>query len=109
MNQMVLVYWTCGSIDEARRVSRFLVQERLVACSNIIPWVESTYLWKEELHTEQETKVVFKTLKSQFKQIVDIIKSNTTYEVPEITMVAVEDANADYVSFVEDTVKHGVT
>jgi periplasmic divalent cation tolerance protein len=108
MTEMVLVFWTCGSIDEARRVSRFLVQERVVACCNIIPWVESIYLYKEQLHTEQETKVIFKTTKDHFEKIVEVIKSNTSYEVPEITMVEVTNANQDYVDFVQKTVQQSV-
>mgnify|MGYP006415254769 CR=1 FL=1 len=72
MGQLVQIHWTCGSLDEARKVSRFLVQERFVACANIIPWVESVYMWEGELHTDQETKVIFKTIEEKFSAVVKL-------------------------------------
>jgi periplasmic divalent cation tolerance protein len=105
MGQLVQIHWTCGSLDEARKVSRFLVQERFVACANIIPWVESVYMWEGELHTDQETKVIFKTIEEKFSAVVKAIKDNTSYEVPEISKLVIDEANEDYVSWVDEVLE----
>lgn len=95
----VQIHWTCGNLDEARKISRYLVQERLVACANIIPWIESIFLWKNQIDTQQETKVIFKTRKENFEAIREVIIKNAKYEVPEIVEIAIERANQSYLDW----------
>lgn len=94
--EAVYIFWTCGSIDEARRISRYLVQEKWVACANIIPWVESIFHFDEKLQTQQETKVIFKTLAIHYEKIREIIKNDGSYEVPEITQVCCSRMDVEY-------------
>ena len=109
MNTLIQIQWTCGSLDEARKVSRYLVQEKLVACANIIPWVESTYLWNEKLCIEQETKVIFKSVKSNFDGVKKIILENCKYEVPEISSCEIHQVNEEYGQWIKDTCVGAVT
>ncbi|MDB2614063.1 divalent-cation tolerance protein CutA [Chlamydiales bacterium] len=102
--QLIEIHWTTSSIDEARRVSRYLVQEKLVACSQIIPWIESVFIWNDQLDTAQESKVVFKTLTTHFEAIKKIILENTQYEVPEITSFIIDEVNAPYKEWLLDTI-----
>lgn len=95
-DQLVQIHWNCGSIDEARKVSRFLVQERYVACANIVPWIESVYMWDNQMHTEQETKVIFTTRAGRYSAVREVIEKNTSYEVPEIALVRVDEINQPY-------------
>ena len=103
MSGLIQIQWTTGSIDEARRVSRYLVQERLVACANIVPWVESIYMWNNELKTGQESKVFFKTTEAHWTAVRDVILDNTNYEVPEILKVSLDGGNEAYVAWVEES------
>ena len=100
MSEFIEIHWTCGSIDEARRISRYLVQERFVACAQIIPWIESIYMWDNKLETTQETKVIFKTRGARFDKIKEIIKQNCSYEIPEISRIAIEGGNQDYFDWI---------
>jgi periplasmic divalent cation tolerance protein len=99
MDQLIEIHWSCGSIDEARKVCRYLVQERYVACAQIIPWIESVYMWNNQLETEQESKVVLKTRRNKYELIRDIILDNCTYEIPEITYVTIDGGNDDYLNW----------
>jgi periplasmic divalent cation tolerance protein len=101
--KLIQIQWTCGSIDEARKVARYLVQERYVACANIIPWVESIYMWDNQLNTEQETKVIFKTRPERFDAVKEVILKNTAYEVPEITAIPIEQVNDQYLAWLEES------
>jgi periplasmic divalent cation tolerance protein len=96
----IQIYWTCGSLDEARDIARKLVQMRLVACANIIPWVESIFMWNESLDTAQETKVIFKTRDDRFEQVKQFILEHAKYEVPEILKVPILDGNPEYLKWV---------
>lgn len=104
MSDFVEVRWTSGSIDEARRVCRYLVNERLVACAQIIPWIESIYLWDNNLETTQETKIILKTTKSSVDEVKKIILENSSYEVPEITFFTIEGGNEEYLKWMDESV-----
>ena len=60
------IRFTAGSLEEARLVARFLVQERLVADAKIVPWVESVSRWNGELDTAQESLASSKNSKKPF-------------------------------------------
>jgi periplasmic divalent cation tolerance protein len=99
------IHWTSGSLDEARRVSRYLVQERYVACAQIIPWIESIYLWDQQLETSQETKVVLKTRKENYGKVREWIEKNCKYEIPEITWVAIDGGNQPYMNWLQESTR----
>lgn len=104
MSAFIEIQWTSGSLDEARKVSRFLVQERLVACAQIIPWIESIYQWNNQLETTQETKIVLKTRKEFFERVKEVILKNCKYEVPEILSVPIDQINSSYLAWMEESV-----
>ncbi len=103
MTVFIEIHWTAGSIDEARKVSRYLVQEHLVACAQIIPWVESVFLWNDQIETAQESKIILKTREELYNTVKEIIEANTTYDVPEITWRPIEGGNPNYLSWMEET------
>jgi periplasmic divalent cation tolerance protein len=61
MTNKRLVLSSCGSLEEARRVARTLVDRQLAACVNIVPQVESVYRWQGEVETATEHILVIKT------------------------------------------------
>ncbi len=99
------ITWTVASIDEARKVSRYLVQERLVAKAEITPWVESILLLNNQLETVQETKVTFKTIEENLSQIEEIIKKNSRYEIPEIAWRSIEGGNVEFLDWLKGSIK----
>ncbi len=104
MTDMIMITWTCGGIDEARKVGRYLVQEGLVACVSIIPWVESIYMWSGKLDTAQETKVLLKTRRHCFDKVKEIILENARYDVPEITFVEIAGVSESYLAWLNEAV-----
>lgn len=103
MSDFIEIRWTCSTIDEGRKVARYLVQERLVACAQIVPWVESIYMWNNQLETAQESKVILKTKRRHLERITQIILENSTYQVPEITYFTIEGGNASYLQWMADS------
>ena len=59
--QYRIVLVTCGSIAEARRIGRNVVEKRLAACANLVPGVESIYTWKGKVERAREILIVIKT------------------------------------------------
>lgn len=105
MPNFIEVHWTAGSIDEARKIARYLVQERLVACAQIIPWIESIYMWNNQLETAQESKVVCKTIQENFEVIKTAILQNSSYEIPEIIQTPLAGGSEAYLNWLNETTK----
>lgn len=101
--KFIEISWTTGSIDEARLVCRYLVQERLVACAQIIPWVESIYMWDNNLETSQESKVFLKTRLEKLDRVKEVILSNANYEIPEILYHEITGGNKEYLDWMEES------
>ncbi|MBS4168507.1 divalent-cation tolerance protein CutA [Parachlamydia sp. AcF125] len=104
MTTFIEVHWTSGSIEEARQVSRYLVQEQLVACAQIIPSIESFYMWNNQLETALESKVVFKTRLEKFEKIKEAILKNCSYQIPEITYQVIQDGNREYLEWLKTSI-----
>ena len=101
MSDFIEIHWTTGSLDEARRIARYLVQERLISAAQIIPWLESIYMWNNHLETAQESKIIMKTRYENYNAIKTIIEKNCTYEVPEVTFVRMDGGNEAYLDWLD--------
>lgn len=107
MAEFIEIHWTAGSLDEARRICRHLVQERLVACVQIIPWIESVYMWDNKLETTQESKIVLKTRGDKYEAVKEVIEKHSSYEVPEITRFVIDGGSEAYLNWLrESTPEH---
>lgn len=107
-SEFIEIHWTSGSLDEARKVSRYLVQERLVACAQIVPWVESVFMWNNKLDTVQESKIILKTRLDNYDKIREIIERNSQYEVPEITWMKIDGGNKPYLDWLSESLGEGI-
>lgn len=100
MTDKLLVLTTCGSQEEARRIAHELVEQRLAACVNIIPQIESIYRWKGEVETATEWLLLIKTTAAAFEQVRDAIRKLHSYDVPECVSIAVDDGNTAYLDWI---------
>lgn len=101
----VVVFVTASSIDEARKIGNTLVQERLIACVNIIPQVESIFYWQEKVCNEKEVLMIIKTRKSLINNIIKRVKSIHSYSVPEIIALPIISGSEDYLKWVGDVTR----
>lgn len=104
MIEMIQITFSSGSIDDARKVCRYLVQERLVASAKIIPWVETITMLDNQLDTDQESRVYLIARKDKLDTLLSIIKKNTTYQVPEVIWTPLLGANSEYHEWIEQAI-----
>ena len=100
---VVLLLSTFPNQDAARKATRTLVEERLVACGNLLPGAESIYLWKGAIETETEVMAIFKTVMPRAEEAMLRLRGLHPYEVPEILRIAVEDGWPDYLHWVRES------
>ena len=99
---VVSVYAVFANADEAERIGRTVVEERLAACVNILGPVRSTYRWQGAVETADEVAAIFKTTQASTDALIARIASLHSYDVPCITSWPVEKALAAYADWVED-------
>ena len=104
MEDYIQIQWTAANLGEAREILELLLSHRLISCGSIFPFVESWYVWENELVTEQEVKVVMKTMGHHFEEIELLIKKNHTYDIPEILVFGIENGNDQYLKWMYDQV-----
>jgi periplasmic divalent cation tolerance protein len=106
MSDISLVMVTVGSGEEASTIARTLVEEKLVACVNIVPRIRSIYRWKGEVCDEEEQLLIMKTRSNLFPGLQNRIREIHSYEVPEIISFPVAEGLPDYVSWVLENTQH---
>jgi len=100
MTPIVSVYAVFASDEEARRIARTLIEERLAACANILGPCHSIYRWKGKVEEAAEVAVIFKTASAQAEAAVARIAELHSYDVPAVTVWPVEHALAAYSGWV---------
>ena len=100
MTDFIVVLVTASGEEEAARIGRALVEERLAACVNIVKGLRSIYLWKGKVEDEPEVLILVKTRRQRLEQITARVKSLHSYTLPEIVALPVEGGSADYLGWI---------
>ena len=95
-----LVYMTAGSLDEAERIGRALVAERLAACVNLLPAMQSIYRWKGELQQDAEVAMIAKTRTELVERLAERVLELHSYECPCVVAVPIEGGNPEFLEWV---------
>jgi periplasmic divalent cation tolerance protein len=104
MTDKRIVLCTAGSEDEARKIARHLVEQRLAACVNIVPHVESVYRWQDKVETASEWLLLIKTTAENFPGVRDAIRELHSYELPECIAINIDDGSAAYLEWIGHSV-----
>ena len=105
MTDKRIVLSTAGSEDEARKIARHLVGNRLAACVNIVPQIESIYRWQGKVESSREWLLLIKTTANRFPAVRDAVRESHSYELPECIAISIEDGTADYLEWIGQSVK----
>lgn len=95
---------TVPSAEVAEELVRTLVEERIVACGNIIPGLTSIYRWKGEVEEDEEVLVIFKTTTDAVPRLLERAPELHPYEVPEVLVLPLEAGYAPYLGWVGESV-----
>lgn len=107
MKDVVVVLVTCGKGAEARRIARTLVAERLAACVNIVPRIESIYRWKGRVERAREVLLAIKTTRRRYPALERRVRELHSYDLPEIVALPLHAGSASYLRWVAESVEPG--
>jgi len=98
----IVVFITASNEDEAAKISRALVEERLAGCVNIIKGIRSIYQWKGKIEDESEVVMMVKTQRRLFPSLSKKVKELHTYTVPEILALPVVEGSVEYLNWLKE-------
>ena len=91
---------TVSSVDEARAIAGALVAERLAACANVIPGVESTYWWNGAIETSAEVIVLLKTRAELTDAVIRRVRELHSYECPCVVFAEIVAGSAPFIAWI---------
>ena len=97
----VIILVTTSSKQEAERIAQHLLEDRLIACANIVGPVTSIYQWSEKIEKAEEFLMILKSGKHLFERVTDVVKTMHSYEVPEILSIPVEEGSKTYLDWLQ--------
>jgi periplasmic divalent cation tolerance protein len=95
-----LLYVTTEKLDEAWHIGQSLVTERLAACANVLPGMQSCYWWEGKLVQANETVLILKTRASLVDRAITRIKTLHSYSVPCIVALPIVGGNPDFLAWI---------
>jgi periplasmic divalent cation tolerance protein len=101
---VVSVYAVFATADEAERIGRAVVDERLAACVNLLGRIRSIYRWQGAVESAQEVAAVFKTTEAEADALITRIAGLHSYDVPCIATWPIDKILGSYADWVEDSV-----
>ncbi|HEY3440523.1 MAG TPA: divalent-cation tolerance protein CutA [Paludibaculum sp.] len=101
MTDKIVVFSTCGTAEEAERLARHLLEQRVAACVQITAAVRSFYHWQGKLESEEEFRLTIKSRRDLFGALCAEIRRVHSYEVPEIVALAVVEGGASYLEWMD--------
>ena len=91
--------------DTATHIAEALVIERLAACVNIIPAVQSVYRWQDAIEHDEELLLLIKTSDALWSLLQERILAMHPYELPEIISVRIQDGHSNYLNWIINNLK----
>ena len=107
MQEFIVVYVTAGSAEEADRLARSLIDERLAACVNRIKSVQSVYRWQGKVEQSEEELLIIKTSRDRFAALEKRVRELHSYSVPEVIALPVIEGSSDYLKWLKEQVTPG--
>lgn len=102
--EAVVAFSTVASPEDAERVARALVEERLAACVNVVPGLVSYYRWKGRVERDDELLLVIKTARPRVEAMRARLVELHPYEVPELIVLPVQGGHPPYLAWLAESV-----
>ncbi len=101
----IVLFITTATTNEAQRISKVLLEQRKVACVNIVPRVNSLFWWENKLDLAHESLLIVKTKASLLNEVIRVIREIHSYDIPEIIALPIVGGNQDYLEWIGKEVK----
>lgn len=101
----ILILTTTATENEGKKIATILVEEKKAACVSIIPKVSSLFFWEGEIRSCDEVQLLIKTKRAFLNDVISLIKSNHSYEVPEIIALPIFTGYKEYLNWIDESLQ----
>ena len=101
----VVVFITANDNKEAELLSRVILNNKKAACVSIVPGIVSSFWWQGSISSSQELLLIVKTTITLIDELINLVKSIHTYEVPEIIAMPILGGNIKYFRWLEESLQ----
>ena len=105
MTDKIVVLVTARNARECARIARRLLDQRLIACANLVPQVRSLYTWKGKTADEKECLMLLKSNRELFPALRAEVEKLHSYSVPEIIALPIIDGEPNYLDWIAESVE----
>ncbi len=99
MAEVIILFVTTPSEEIAEKLARTLVEERAVACAQLLPKIKSFYRWEGKVHADPEVLLLMKTRAEKFAAVRDRIVELHPYDVPQVVASPLSQLHEPYLSW----------
>ncbi|CAN4092372.1 unnamed protein product [Withania somnifera] len=101
----IVVYVTVPNKELGKKLAGSIVKEKLAACVNRVPGVESVYEWQGEIQTDSEELLIIKTRESLLEALTEHVKANHEYDVPEVIAMPIVGGSPQYLEWLKNSTR----
>lgn len=94
---------TAPGLKTARILAKAALKERLAACANLVPGIESHYWWQGKIESSGEILIVFKTRKSKLEALEKLVMARHPYDTPEFLVLTLGKGSRKYLQWLTDS------
>ena len=98
---------TCPDAATAARIAEALVDERLAACVNVLPGVDSVYRWQDRVERASEVLLIIKSTRDRLQALTARVVELHPYELPELIAVDIAGGLPGYLAWIADATRPG--
>lgn len=106
MSNFQVVLCNCPDLSSAQQLAQYLVEEKLAACVNLIPQVQSFYLWENNIVQDQEVTLLIKTTSACYNNLEQAIKQRHSYQIPEIIALPIVNGYQPYLNWLTENTRN---
>jgi len=102
-NEHACVLVTAPNLTVARKIAAAALTERLAACANLVPKIESHYWWQGQLESSSEVMILFKTRKDKLAELESCVVGNHPYDTPEFITLHLSSGSEKYLQWISSS------
>ncbi|XP_017025092.1 divalent-cation tolerance protein CutA [Drosophila kikkawai] len=99
-----VVFVTTPDRETGKKLASSIIERRLAACVNIVPEIESIYLWEGKVNQDSETLLMIKTRTERVDELSKFVRENHPYSVAEVISLPIQNGNLPYLNWITQTV-----
>ena len=96
----IVVFVTSPGVEEAQRIADVLLAQKKAACVNVIPGIKSFFWWQGKRESETEVLMILKSRAALLPELIELVKKNHPYDVPEIIALPIIGGLPDYLEWI---------